>query len=394
MRKLSSAALLALALAFPGAAFAAVSAGQPFPTNRYTTVDLTQATFLRVNLPKPDCTTHPSDCQDIAVLNQLDGFNIQPRISVPFSGPIDLSTVSSSTIFLIGPGLHKVGINQIEWEPAANTLHFESDEQLRPHSTYLLVVTRGVHDADGHPIAGASLGHETDGERAAAPLALAGGGPFGIAALSVFTTQSIDAISAKIRAQLTPTPVSFLLGTGGERTVFPTASVAAIQIKRQVGTAPRSRPRSSRRRSSAAWARSRSARTRHPTTRTRTRSFRRSGRARVRRCRRGRTKSSSASSSRRAPPRRAAGPSRSSATASPTRRTARPSQSPAGSRRTGSRRSRSTSSATAAAPSAPTRCCAGRSRRSSCRTAAAGSTRTGTGRSTRPRASARSARTR
>ena len=31
MRKLSSAALLALALAFPGAAFAAVSAGQTLP---------------------------------------------------------------------------------------------------------------------------------------------------------------------------------------------------------------------------------------------------------------------------------------------------------------------------------------------------------------------------
>ena len=57
MRKFSSAALLALALAFPGGAPAAVSAGQPFPNNRYTTVDLTQATFLRVNLPKPNCTT-------------------------------------------------------------------------------------------------------------------------------------------------------------------------------------------------------------------------------------------------------------------------------------------------------------------------------------------------
>jgi hypothetical protein len=138
-------ALLMLALVFPGGALAAVQAGQPFPSNRYTTTDPTQATSLRVNLPQPDCTTHPNDCADVAVLNKLDGFNIQPRISVPFSGPIDVSSVSSNTVFLIGPRLHKVGINQLVWEPAANTLHFESDEQLQPHSTYLLVVTRGVH---------------------------------------------------------------------------------------------------------------------------------------------------------------------------------------------------------------------------------------------------------
>lgn len=30
--------------------------------------------------------THASDCEDVAVLNQLDGFNLQPRFSVPFDG--------------------------------------------------------------------------------------------------------------------------------------------------------------------------------------------------------------------------------------------------------------------------------------------------------------------
>jgi hypothetical protein len=238
-------ALLMLALVFPGGALAAVQAGQPFPSNRYTTTDPTQATSLRVNLPQPDCTTHPNDCADVAVLNKLDGFNIQPRISVPFSGPIDVSSVSSNTVFLIGPRLHKVGINQLVWEPAANTLHFESDEQLQPHSTYLLVVTRGVHGADGKPIAALSQhegnddGNYQDQVDQRLPTAFtAGVGPLGIAAVSVFTTQSIDAISKKIRSQLHPTPVSFLLGSAGERTVFPLSSVAAIRIHRQTGTAP------------------------------------------------------------------------------------------------------------------------------------------------------------
>jgi hypothetical protein len=48
--------------------------GAPFPTNRYTVADATQNTGLRIDLPKPDCD--PSDCSDIAVLNELDGFNL------------------------------------------------------------------------------------------------------------------------------------------------------------------------------------------------------------------------------------------------------------------------------------------------------------------------------
>jgi hypothetical protein len=120
--------LLALTLVFPIAAHSGTTAGQPFPTNLYTVADATQITGLRVDLPRPDCSTHPSDCAAVAVLDTLDGFNIQPRISIPFSGPIDVSTVSSSTVFLVGPADHVVGINQIVWEPATNTLHVESDE--------------------------------------------------------------------------------------------------------------------------------------------------------------------------------------------------------------------------------------------------------------------------
>jgi hypothetical protein len=245
----------ALALAFPGAALAATSAGQPFPSNLYTVGDSTQITGLRVDLRKPDCATHPSDCADVAVLDTLDGFNIQPRISIPFSGPIDLSTVSSSTVFVVGPGDHVVGINQIVWEPATNTLHVESDEQLAQDSTYLLVVTRGVHAADGTPVDATSFRHDlnygqtkdwaTKAYRKALLDALsmaraAGVEPSDVADASLFTTQSITAISRKVRAQIqaaTPAPTTFALGSSGQRTVFPLASIAAIQWRRQVGTA-------------------------------------------------------------------------------------------------------------------------------------------------------------
>jgi dienelactone hydrolase len=253
MRPVLGAALAfcALALILPGGALAATSAGQPFPSNLYTTTDATQLTGLRVDLPKPDCATRVSDCQDIAVLDTLDGFNIQPRISIPFSGAIDLSTVTSKNIFLVGPDDRVIGINQAEWEPADDTLHVESNDELAQDTTYLLVVTRGVHDANGSPLSVTSFRHDlnfgqTKDPAAAAyrksllgalPMAMAGGAEEGdIADGSLFTTQSITAISEKIRAQLQPTPVSFTLGTHGERTVFPVPSLAAIQLHRQNGT--------------------------------------------------------------------------------------------------------------------------------------------------------------
>lgn len=64
------------------------------------------------------------------MLNTLDGFNVQPRLSIPFTRPADLSTVSSDTVFLADSSGRRVGINQTVWEPAATTLHAESDELL------------------------------------------------------------------------------------------------------------------------------------------------------------------------------------------------------------------------------------------------------------------------
>src|SRR5215218_7374829 len=72
----------------------------PFPSDRFTVPDPSQRTNLRVNLPPPDCATHPSDCLDVALLNQLDGFNTQPRIAIPIDGAIDPGTVTSETILL------------------------------------------------------------------------------------------------------------------------------------------------------------------------------------------------------------------------------------------------------------------------------------------------------
>jgi hypothetical protein len=145
----------------------------------------------------------------------------------------------------------RVGVNQIVWEPAANTLHAESDQLLRQGTTYLLVVTDGVRAADGRRLERGAFfrdvlaGALRDPERRAYGLALLGAlhwsdVPVGhIAMASLFTTQSITAISEKIRRQIdgsTPAPATFDTGLLGEHAVFPVASVAGLSFRRQIGT--------------------------------------------------------------------------------------------------------------------------------------------------------------
>jgi len=152
--------VLCLTLLVPAAASAASVRGL-FPSDTFTVFDFTQNTLRRVNLPKPNCAQRPSDCADIDVINTLDGFNLQPRLSIVFDGPIDVSTVSSQTVFLLSLGstlpegpfpLHVVGINQVVWDPETLTLHAESDELLDQHTRYALIVTAGVHDLAGEPL--------------------------------------------------------------------------------------------------------------------------------------------------------------------------------------------------------------------------------------------------
>jgi hypothetical protein len=240
---LLAAAVLVLS---PGFAHAAVKAGTPFPTDLLTTPDATQITGLRVDLPKPDCTARPSDCDDIAVLDRLDGFNVQPRLSIPFDGPIDPATVSSDTVRLYDLGClacGPIGIDQAVWEPAANTLHAESGELLKQHERYLLVATTGIHSSDGGSLDRTSflhdliLGHTRDVHATLYRVRLLGAlfatGTFTRAvAASVFTTQSVTADLEKIQARIdASTPASARVSAS-----FARSDLTSIVWNRQTAT--------------------------------------------------------------------------------------------------------------------------------------------------------------
>jgi len=210
-----------------------------------------------------------SDCEDTAVLNTLDGFSIDPRLSIPFDGTINVATANSRTVFLLrlctegeqendcdadvlSPAKSApIGINQIVWDTLTNTLHVQSGEVLEQHTRYALIVTSGLRDVEGR---------EVEASEAFRRFRRSGRGPYreeliqGIHAAqrlgipvnqivtgAVFTTQSTTALLEKVRDQIKaakPEAADFALGPGGRHTIFPLDSVNGITWDQQTGDSP------------------------------------------------------------------------------------------------------------------------------------------------------------
>src|SRR5437867_259161 len=121
------------ALTAPAAAASAVSVLQGgtfrtriFPDDFFTVADAGMLTGRRVNLRQgidyPPCNdANYSICDGFRMLDQLDGFDLQPRVTIPFSGPIKIESVNADDVFVQGPG-GRTGLVQLVWDPASNTL--------------------------------------------------------------------------------------------------------------------------------------------------------------------------------------------------------------------------------------------------------------------------------
>lgn len=130
----------------------------PFPTNALTTPDGRQKTGLRVDLPAAfdycDPTTSPSVCSNIGLLNQLDGFSINPRIMVCFSDAIDPNTLFGGiSIVPVGQPQAPISINQILYDSTSKCAFAKPNRVLNQQSNYLLVVTDSIHDANTQSVA-------------------------------------------------------------------------------------------------------------------------------------------------------------------------------------------------------------------------------------------------
>src|SRR6266850_5614182 len=168
-----AAAMCALLTGFSGPAGATVSVvrgrsygSRIFPNKRFTVRDGTQLTGRRINFrqgidyPKvggvvqPSCTSaNYSICDAFAELNKLDGFDLQPRVIVPFTGPINLGSVNTSNFFISADnGDFVSGLRQLTFDPATNTLAGISDVFLSENTSYRIHVTNGILDSTGSPV--------------------------------------------------------------------------------------------------------------------------------------------------------------------------------------------------------------------------------------------------
>ncbi len=137
-----------------------------FPDNAFTTADKTQVTGRRVNLRKGidypvvggavkrACTSATySICDAFAQLDKLDGFDLQPRVVVPFTGTIDLASVNDSNLFITDDaGTFVSGLRQLTFDPATHTLAGISDKFLRENTPYRIHVTNGIRTGAGSPV--------------------------------------------------------------------------------------------------------------------------------------------------------------------------------------------------------------------------------------------------
>ncbi len=123
-----------------------------FPSDRFTVPDAAQATGKRISLPVPDCTAATrSICDGLSLLNTLDGFDLQPRVFIPFTGDIDVSTVTPETVYVEGPA-GRVGLESLTFDAGKDLLAGTVRAQLPERTRHTLVVTRSVRDAAGQPL--------------------------------------------------------------------------------------------------------------------------------------------------------------------------------------------------------------------------------------------------
>jgi len=137
-----------------------------FPDNGFTVADASQLTGRRINfregidypniggVVQPSCTNADySICDAFAQLNKLDGFDLQPRVLVPFTGAINLGSVNASDFFIsTDKGGFFSGLRQLTFDPATNTLAGISDGFLSENTSYRIHVTNGILDNAGHRV--------------------------------------------------------------------------------------------------------------------------------------------------------------------------------------------------------------------------------------------------
>jgi hypothetical protein len=250
---------LSLAAAAGWLAPAAAPAAQVqslFPSDRLTVPDPRQSTGRRVALPPPDCAADPSGCDEVQLLDELDGFSVNPRVAIRFSDPVDPGSVSRDSAFILPlwaePLPSPVGLGRLVWDGEGRTLYARPERMLLQTRRYALVLTTRIRDESGQPLvpaAGPALVSEAAHGVSARGLVFqqlrALGVPRGeVAAVAVFTTQSVTTWLEQMCAAIWAAPapaLRFVLGPAGAHSAFARVELDRIDLRRHVATDPAAR---------------------------------------------------------------------------------------------------------------------------------------------------------
>ncbi len=243
---------LAIALSWGASPTAAAQVRGVFPSDRFTVADPGQLTGRRVALPLPGkCEAARAGCDEIRLLNQLDGFSVNPRVAIRFSAPISLDSISRTSAFILPlwaePLPSPVALTQLVWDPEGTTLFARPERALLQGRRYAVVVTTRVLDQENHPLKPAARpGFVSEASYGASvetlvfqQLKALGVSRSELAAAAVFTTQSVTADLEQIRALIDSRPapeLRFTLGPGGARSVYDRGDIESIELRRQVAT--------------------------------------------------------------------------------------------------------------------------------------------------------------
>ena len=224
-----------------------------FPSDRQTVPDPRQSTGRRVALAMPDCGVDAAGCDETRLVNELDGWSVNPRVAIRFSGRVALDSVTKASAFILPlapePLASPIGLGQLVWDGRATRSTLAPERALLQARRYALVLTTRVLDDGGQPlapalnapiVAEAAYGISAQGVVFQRPRG-AGHHEREVAAVTVFTTQSVTAGLEQMRAVLEAGPapeLRFALGPGGARSAYARVEMDGLELRRHVATDP------------------------------------------------------------------------------------------------------------------------------------------------------------
>jgi hypothetical protein len=225
----------------------------PFPTDYLTAPATNTKTARRVRMPAPsDCSVQPNACQEAWFLSDFDGFNLQARVNIRFSGPVNPDSIKDGVYLVAGPnlttdeaGAHKLGdvirLNRIVFDPVTNTAYGKPDVAMDQHRQYVLVITDAMKDEAGDPVEAddpftSCITAAVDDYCKALSDALKPLAGINIAGASLFTTMSATAWLEKARDALQNTPPTLTRPDG--KSFFSIDSISLLNVRQQTAVSP------------------------------------------------------------------------------------------------------------------------------------------------------------